>query len=426
MIIVDTALEKRQKEGNPIRVGLIGAGFMGRGIALQILSAVPGIRLVAIYNRTISEAERAYNQAGADSTQQVETVSQLDQAIENGKYAVTDDPSILCQSEKIEAIIEATGEVEFGAHVVMDAIEHGKHTVLMNAELDALVGPILKVYADKKGVVLTNADGDQPGVLMNLMRFVKGLGFKPVLAGNIKGLQDPYRTPKTQEAFAKQHHQKPRMVTSFADGTKIAMEMAIVANATGFKVGQRGMYGPKCSHANDAPGLFPMEQLMDGGLVDFILGAEPGPGVFVLGHSEHPIKAQYLKYLKMGDGPLYTFYTPQHLCHMEVPITVARAVLFQDAALAPLAGPVVEVITVAKRELKKDEVLDGFGGFTSYGMAENSHVCQEEDLLPMSLAEGCRLKRDIPKDQALTISDVELPKNRLCEKLWIEQKDYFK
>jgi len=163
MIIIDSALEKRREEGNPIRVGLVGAGFMGRGIALQILSAVPGMRLVGISNRTISEAERAYTQAGVDSTQKVETVSQLDQALEKGQYVVTDDPMIFCQSERIEAVIEATGEVEFGAHVAMETIKNGKHAILMNAELDALIGLILKVYADRQGVIVTGADGDQPG-----------------------------------------------------------------------------------------------------------------------------------------------------------------------------------------------------------------------------------------------------------------------
>jgi len=425
MVIVDTALQKRLDEGNPIRVGMIGAGFMGRGIALQILSAVPGIRLVAISNRTLSEAERAYQQAGVESVKKVETVAQLDKAMELGQYAVTQDPMILCQSEKIEAIVEVTGEVEFGAHVVMEAIKNRKHVILMNAELDALIGPILKVYADRQGVVFTNTDGDQPGVIMNLYRFVKGIGYNPVLAGNIKGLQDPYRTPETQRAFAELHHQKPRMVTSFADGTKVSMEMAIVANGTGLKVGKRGMYGPKCSHVKEATELFPKEQLLNGGLVDYILGAEPGPGVFILGYNDHPIKKQYMKTFKLGDGPFYAFYTPYHLCHFEVPNTIARAVLFHDAALAPIAGPVVEVVTTAKKDLKKDEVLDPFGGFATYGMAENSDICQSENLLPMSLAEGCRLKRDLPKDQVLTYDDIELPQGRLCDKLWAEQRDYF-
>jgi len=310
MIIVDTALEKRHQEGNPVRVAMVGAGFMGRGIALQILTAIKGMRLVAISNRTLSQAERAYREAGADSVVQVDTVAELEQAILRGRYAITDDAALLCQAEGVDAVLEVTGEVEYGARVTLDAIEHGKHVTLMNAEVDATVGPILKVYADRAGVVISNADGDQPGVIMNLYRFIKSIGYNPVLAGNIKGLQDPYRTPETQRDYATRHHQKPRMITAFADGTKISMEMAVVANATGFKAGKRGMYGPSCAHVKEAVDLFPMEQLMNGGLVDYILGAEPGPGIFVLGYNEDPAKQHYLNYLKMGNGPLYTFYTP--------------------------------------------------------------------------------------------------------------------
>ena len=144
--------------------------------------------------------------------------------MEQGKYAITNDSMVLCQTEEIEAIIEATGSIEFGAQVVMEAIRNGKHVIMMNAELDALIGPILKIYADRQGVIITNADGDQPGVIMNLYRFVKGMGFKPVLAGNMKGLQDPYRTPETQRGFAEKYHQKPHMVTSFADGQHISLK----------------------------------------------------------------------------------------------------------------------------------------------------------------------------------------------------------
>lgn len=421
MIIVDTALERRQREGNPIRVGVIGAGYMGRGVVLQIVTAIQGMEVVAVSNRTISEAERAYREAGIDSAKRVETMTQLEEAIAQGEYAFTDDGMLLSQAEGIDAIIEATGHIEFGAHVTMKAIEYGKHVILMNVELDATVGPILKVYADKAGVVITTADGDQPGVVMNLLRFVKTIGYNPVLAGNIKGLQDHYRTPETQAGFAAKYNQKPRLITSFADGTKISMEMAVVANATGFKVGQRGMYGPRCKHATEAVNLFPMEQLLNGGLVDFILGAEPGPGVFVLGHNEHPIKQQYANYFKMGDGPLYVFYVPYHLPHLEVPLTVARAVLFGDAAAAPLGGLVAEVITAAKRDLKAGEELDGIGGFTAYGLIDNADTCQAENLLPMGLSEGCRLIRDIPRDQTITYDDVELPEGLLINKLRAEQ-----
>jgi len=425
MIIVDKALEKRQREGNPVRVAMTGAGYMGRGIALQIEQYITGMRLVAIANRTIPAAEKAFRDAGAESIRPVKTVGQLEETIARGGHAITDDAMLLCQAEGVDAIIEATGDVEWSAHVALAAINNRKHIILMNAELDATVGPILKVYADRAGVIFTNADGDQPGVMMNLLRFVKTIGYNPVLAGNIKGLQDYYRTPETQKGFAAQHNITPKMATSFADGTKISMENAVVANATGFKVGKRGMYGPRCGHVNEAVNLFPLDQMMNGGLVDYILGAEPGPGVFIIGYNDHPVRQGYMKYFKMGEGPLYVFYTPYHLPHLEVPLTAARAVLFGDAAAAPLGRPVVDVITLAKCDLRAGAVLDGIGGFTCYGVTENSEVCQDQNLLPMGLSEGCRLKRDVPKDQVITYDDVELSAERLCDRLRREQNDYF-
>jgi predicted homoserine dehydrogenase-like protein len=404
---------------------MIGAGYMGRGIALQIEKYITGMKLVAISNRTVSEAARAYREAGIETIRSVETVAQLEEALLLGEYAITNDPLLLCEAEGIEAVIEATGDVELGAQVALKAIENRKHIILMNAEVDATVGPILKVYADKAGVVITNADGDQPGVMMNLFRFVRTIGYKPVLAGNIKGLQDYYRTPETQKGFAAQHHITPKMATSFADGTKISMENAVVANATGFKVGRRGMYGPRCKHVSETVKLFSVEELLKGGLVDYILGAEPGPGVFVLGYNDHPVRQDYMRYFKMGDGPLYAFYTPYHLPHLEVPLTAARAVLFHDAATAPIRGPVVEVITLAKRDLKAGEMLDGIGGFTCYGITENAEVVNADNLFPMGLTEGCRLKKNIAKDHALTYDDIELPQGRLCDKLRSQQTEHF-
>ena len=132
-----------------------------------------------------------------------------------------------------------------------------------------------------------------------------------------------------------------------------------------------------------------------------------------------------MKYFKMGNGPFYVFYVPYHLPHLEVPLTAARVVLFKDAAVAPLGAPVCDVITVAKRDLKADEVLDGIGGFTCYGMIENSEICQSGNLLPMGLSEECSIKRDISKDQVITYEDVNLPESRLCVRLREEQNAYF-
>lgn len=425
MVILDNALQERERAGNPVRLGIVGAGFIGRGMTLHVEAGMPGLEVAALSNRTRSKARQALADAGHDAAP-VQTLDELNRALDEGRRAVTDDALLLCRSDRIDAVIETTGEIEFGARVAVEALEHGRHLVLMNPELDATLGPILKVRADRAGVVMTDGDGDQPGVIMNLLRYVQTLGLQPVLAGNMKGLLDHYRTPETQRAFAEQHGQTRKMVTSFADGTKLAIEMAVVANATGFRAGTRGMHGPRCDHVSEAPSLFSLEEMLGaGGLVDYVLGAEPGPGVFVLAYSEHPVKQQYLKYFKMGEGPLYVFYVPYHLPHLEAPLSAARAVLFQDATAAPLGAAVCETFAAAKRDLAAGETLDGIGGFASYGLLENAGTCRAENFLPIGLAEDCRLTRDVPKDVPITFDDVELPEGRLCDRLWREQQAHF-
>jgi predicted homoserine dehydrogenase-like protein len=429
VIIVDEALRERERAGEPIRVGMVGAGFMGRGIALQILTAVPGMELVAIANRHVDGASRAYAEAGVMETVEVSTPQELSSAIGSRRYAVTSDPLLLATCPEIDAIIEVTGTIDLAASVALTAFEHGKHVVLMNAEVDGTLGPILKTYADEAGVVLTNADGDQPGVQMNLYRFVRGIGANPVLCGNIKGLHDPYRNPTTQEEFAKRWGQNSRMVTSFADGTKISFEQAVVANATGMRVVRRGMLGPTVAagtRIEEAAAWFPLEELLDGpGIVDYVVGAEPAPGVFVLATHDHPTQQHYLNLYKLGEGPLYCFYVPYHLCHFEVPSTVARAVLFGDATIAPAGAPRVDVVTAAKIELDTGSVIDGLGGYATYGLAENADVAQTENLLPIGLAEGARMTRTLGRDEVLSYEDVELPEERLSDRLRREQDERF-
>ena len=425
MILVDSALRRQRDEGGSIRVAMVGAGAMGRAIALQVATAFPGMEIVAISNRRPEAAEAAYREAGAEELVRVGDLDALTAALDRGTPAVTDDPGLLCAAGGIDAIWEVTGAVEFGAHVALDAIRHGKHLVTMNAELQGTVGPILKQYADEAGVIISDSDGDQPGVMMNLWRFVRGIGVRPVLLGNMKGLHDPYRNPTTQEGFARRNGLTPHMATSFADGTKMSFEMALVANATGLRAGRRGLYGPSCAHVRDAAPLFPLDQVLDVGLVDYVVGAEPAPGVFCLGHEDHPTQKRWLRLYKLGDGPLYTFYTPYHLCHLEAPNTVARVVLFGDAAVAPHAGHVVDVVASAKRDLLAGEVLDGIGFYMTYGVCENAEIAQDERLLPMGLAEGCTVVRNIPKDATLTYDDVALPEGRLVDQLRHEQAARF-
>lgn len=429
MILVDKALEEREAAGRPLRVGMVGAGFMARGTAVQIVKSVPGMELVAIANRTVSKAEKVYGESGITDLARVGSVPELEQAIGTGRPAVTDDPSLLCQAGPIDVILEITGAVEFGAHVAMDSIQNGKHFVTMNAELDGTIGPILKVKADQAGVVFSGCDGDQPVVQMNLWRFVKGIGVRPVLCGNIKGLHDPYRNPTTQEGFAKKWGQDPAMVTSFADGTKISFEQAIVANATGMGVGKRGMFGPTVEGGTpieEAANWYPHEAMAEGpGIVDYVVGARPAPGVFVLGMHDDPIHQHYLNLYKLGEGPFYCFYTPYHLCHFEAPNSVARAALFGDAAIAPIGGTCVEVVAAAKVDLNPGDEIDGLGGYKTYGLAENAGPTAEERLLPQGLAEGARVKRPVPKDQVLTYDDVDLKDGLLSVALRREQDEHF-
>lgn len=427
MIIVDNALKQREQEDKPIRVGLIGAGFMARGVVHQLLTPIKGIRLVAIFNRHEQRAHELLEEAGAASVRSVSSTIALDEAITDGAIAVADDPMQLCEADNIDVIIECTGHADFGAKVALASIENGKHTVLANVVLDATIGPLLKFKADQAGVVITNIDGDEPAVAMNLLRFVETIGYRPVAAGNIKGMIDRYRNPDTQREFAERLNQSLKMVTSYADGTKLSMETCTLANAAGFGVARRGMKGHTCEHVKDLGDLLKddADAILERGIVDYVVGAKPGSGAFVVAYNDQPVKQEYMRYLKMGDGPLYTFYTPFHLPHLEIVLTIGRAVIFNDSAVAPLGAPTCEVVTVAKRDLKRGEILDGIGGFDSYGEIENVAQSRRASYLPMTLSEGCKVKRDIAKDTVLTVTDVETPPGRLIDALRIEQDKLF-
>lgn len=426
MIIVDTALEERERDQNPIRVALVGAGYMGKGMARQIIEYMPGIDVVGVANRTLSHAEEVLRASGVgESFEVAETQSEAERIIRSGKRVITSDPANIVMAANVDAILEATGEVEYGATVAVSAINAGKHVILVNAELDATVGPILKVKADKAGVVITNADGDEPGVAMNLVRFVKTIGYQPVMAGNVKGFYDPHRNPDTQVGFAEAHGQRTKMVTSFADGTKLSMEASVLVNATGFSVAKRGMTGQRCDHVRDVLGLYDLPALVERPLVDFVLGAEPGSGAFVIGYGPDADRQAYMNYFKMGQGPFHVFYRPFHLTHLEAPLSVARAVLFNDATIASAGRPRAEVVAYAKRDLEAGEVLDGIGGFTCYGMIDNAETARAEGALPMGLTDGCTMKTAVPADTPIRLDEVAVPPGRLVDTLRSEQDEYF-
>lgn len=438
MIIVDTALAKREAEGNPIAVAIVGAGTQAKAITRTIEIATPGMKVVAVANRTRENGEAVFAELDLASTWCPDQAS-LDAAIAAGERAVTDDPALLAHAQGIDAIIEATGSMEHAAKAVVAAIDGGKHVIQVNAELDGTIGPVLKHRADAAGVMYTAGDGDQPGVIMNLMRFMKGIGVTPVLAGSIKGLYDPYRTPDTQVSFAAKWGLNPAMAASFADGTKISFEQTVIANGVGMKVAQRGMIGYDFSGGDPYAPLVPLEEIAGAfaerldehlaaggpGIVDYVIGARPGPGVFALGTIADERQRHFLEYYKLGPGPYYCFYVPFHLCHFEVPGSVARAVLFADATLAPVGGPSVGVLALAKKDLVPGDVITELGGFEVYGTMENIETIREENYIPLGLAIGATVTRPIARDQPLTFDDVERPAGRVIDELYAEQEALF-
>jgi predicted homoserine dehydrogenase-like protein len=427
MIIVDNALRAREAEGRPIRVALIGAGFIAQGLANHIVHTKAGIRLVGVYNRRVQRAFDLCQYVGVSDVVAPRSQPEVDLAISEGKVVVTDDAFLFARSSGVDVLVDVTGSVEFGARLALEAFRHKKDVVLLNAEIDATIGPILQVYAERHGAILSACDGDEPGIQVNLHRWVQGLGLTPRVIGNIKGLQDPYRNPTTQKGFAEKWGQNPAMVTSFADGSKISFEQAIVANATGFVVRSRGM-SRGLEYKEDVMKigrLYDLEETRKlGGIIDYVVGT-PLTKVFVLAEHSDPRQQHYLSLYKMGDGPLYPFFIPYHLVHFEVPTAIARVALFRDSVAKPLGGPVVEVCAVAKRDLKAGDVLDDYGMYMTYGEAVNADEMCREHYLPEGLVEGCALTRDVPKDSVITYEDVKLPPNRIGDQLRAEQYRHF-
>lgn len=428
MWIVDNALKAREDQNKPIRVGMIGAGFMSQGLTNQITHSIPGMLVAAISNRRLERAVDVYHYSGFEDVAVAQSQQQLDNAIERSKPVVTEDAMLIARSDLIDVLVDVTGSVEFGARVALEAFKHGKDVVLMNAELDATIGPILQAYADRHGVIFTACEGDEPGLQMNLYRWVKGLGLTPRLLGNVKGLQDRYRNPTTQKGFAERWGQNPTMVTSFADGSKVSFEQAIVANSTGFKVLSRGM-SRGLEYRGDVMKIgeiYDLEELRRlGGAVDYVVGTQLTK-VYCLAEHPDPKQQHYLELFKMGPGPLYSFFIPYHLVNLEVPNAIARVCLFRDAVSRSLGGPVVEVSAVAKRDLKAGEVLDDYGMYMTYGEAANVEEMCANRYLPQGLVEGCRLLNDIPKDSVITYNDVVLPPGRIADQLRAEQYRKFR
>jgi predicted homoserine dehydrogenase-like protein len=424
MIIVDTELARRAADNSPIRVAISGAGFMGRHLTRQVATVI-GMEVVGVMNRTEERAAENLVAAGYERIVNAADRETAERAIAAGECVVTTDPEVLSSADGVDVVLEATGTLEHGARVVLTALEHGKHVVLDNAELDASVGPYLQTVADRNGVVMTGIDGDEPAVAMNLVRFVRTIGLRPVLVGNIKGFLNHERNPDTQADFAARYGQTPSVIASFADGTKLAAECTVLANGVGFGVAKRGMNGYEMKDVSEVLDRFSPESLLERPLVEYALGAAPGSGVFVVGYEGDPERRAAMEYLKMGPGPLHLFTRPFHLPHLEAPLSAARAVIFGDAAIKPSGAPVCEVVAVAKRDLDPGETLDGVGGFTWYGLTENASSAAQDGVATMADVIDAVVTRPIQKGSAIPIASIEPKDGTLIADLRRRQKAAF-
>jgi predicted homoserine dehydrogenase-like protein len=404
-------LEEYQRSGKLIRVGLVGSGQMGEGLVCQ-METMHGMRAFVIADIVPGRARQVYESAAVPVEQVVETddIGLAAQAVAEGKRVATTNSALLPHLPNLDIIVEATGVPEVGARVALDAILGKKHILQMNVEADATVGYYLRQMANAADVVYTLTAGDEPGTTMELFDFATSLGFDVICVG--KGKNNPLdRTanPDTVANKAKKEMMNPKMLASFVDGTKTMVEMTSLGNAIGYLPDVRGMHGPKVTDKTLAQVYVPKERggiLNKNYVVEYGLGV--APGVFVVFTTDHPKLARDLRYLSMGDGPYWALFRPYHLTSLETPISIARAVLNGETTVATDRPPVVETVTIAKKDLKAGDILDSLGGFSVYGMIEQAKVARCDNLLPLGLAPGSRLVNDISQGDPITYDDVEL------------------
>ncbi len=393
--------------GKPIRIGLIGSGMMGTDIVTQVLQ-MRGIVVAAIADINVPAAVAALASAGHDPQAHriVQTASALERAIGERRIAVTDNADLVCACALIDVVVDATGKPAVGAQIGLTAMEHGKHLVMMNVEADVTIGAYLKHEADRLGVVYSLGAGDEPSAAIELINFVSALGYPVIAAG--KGKNNPLNVDATPDDYARQAKEmglNPRMLVEFVDGSKTAVEMSAIANATGLVPDIAGMHGPAASLKQLHEVLCP---IADGGLltrkgvVDYTVGKDVAPGVFVVAEMAHPRLRERMDYLKLGKGPYYTFYRPYHLCSLEVPLTCARAVLYRRADMAPLARPSAEVCALAKRDLKPGDRLDAIGEYTYRAWAMDAVEARAANGVPCGLLEQARVTAPVRKGELLT------------------------
>ncbi len=400
-------LAAREAAGNPVRVGIIGAGEMGTDLVTAV-AHMPGVEISAIADRRLAGAPQAIEIAGydADKGKICDSPQAMSKAIENNQIAITRDTADVVANDLVDVIIDATGRPAAGAEIGLGAIQNGKHLVMMNVEADVTIGPYLKKQAEKRGVVYTVGAGDEPSSTMELINFVTALGYPVVAAG--KGKNNAFNiaaTPDDYREEAERRNMNPRMLVEFVDGSKTMVEMSCIANATGLVPDKPGMHGPDCSLEELQDVLCPVEDggiLSQKGCVDFTVGKGVAPGIFVIAEMSHPRIRERMNDLHLGPGPYYRFYRPYHLTSLEVPLSAARAVLYGSADMQPMDRPVAEVCALAKRDLKTGEKLDFIGEYCYRSWAMRADEARQKRAIPVGLLENGVMLQDVKTGTLLT------------------------
>lgn len=403
-------LQELSQQGRAIRVGLVGAGQMGEGLAV-VLEQMSGVEPSVVVDTVPGRAMQAFRSAGTPGSQVLETDDPdlALSAISDGRRVASSNIS-LAWCDPMDISVEATGIPEVGARVAAGAIEAGKHIMQMNVETDATVGYVLRQMAEEAGIVYTLSGGDEPGAIMELYDFATTLGLEVTCAGKGKNNRlDRTATPATVAEVAARRRMNPKMLASFVDGTKTMVEMTSLANGVGFVPDVRGMHGPEVTVDTIASTYLPLSAggvLSDHGRVDY--GRGVAPGVFVVFTTDHPKLIRDLGYLSMGPGPYYALYRPYHLANVETPISMVRAVLAGDTTLATDHPPTAETVAFAKRNLTPGETIGNLGGYRVYGMIEKAATAAREGFLPVGLAPGAVVTSPVRAGDPLTYQDVDL------------------
>jgi predicted homoserine dehydrogenase-like protein len=417
-----TLKERLARLERPIRVSVIGTGSIGKGLANQC-KLTPGFELCAIADINIQKAIDCAEFLGMPYAI-AGNPSDVRKAIGRGELVVAEDGALVAATEGLDVMIEATSAVYGGAIHARTAMAHGQHVVMMNFEAELMYGPLLMREAAAHGVVYTCSDGDQPTAIKQLVDDITLWGFAPVMLGNMKGFHDLYTNPTKIAPEADKRDLDHKMCSSYTDGSKLCVEMASLANGLNGRVLRPGMNGPRMASIHDIFGHFDFASFWSPGdrpYVDYVLGAKPSGGVFVIGHTGDPFQQFTLDWFPpdMGPGPFYLFYRPYHLGAIEALRCVAEAYLFKSARLAPVHGMKANVFCYAKQDLSPGDEIDGMGGYMSYGLIENLDG-NEEPGLPQLISDGVRVKRAFRKDERITLDDCHVDPNSPAFSLYHE------